>query len=335
MRKLLSLVLLVLLAWSGYWFGTATLASRAAEDWRLKRLAEGWKANWTGPETNGFPASFSSVVKDIDVKDTSGLFGWKAAEVQIDVPSYWPTAANAVWPKNMEILLGGETVTVAADRLETGLGLAPNASLTLNELTVVADDLVLDGRGWTAVLGQGRLSTRQTSGLDYAHDMLLYLRDLAPPAAILRLIDPAGQQPLYLDELRTTVTAAFDAPLDRTALKNGPPALTMLEITEFETGWGDIGLEANGQVKFDAQGVPDGRIEIRVENWLAAFEIAKALGVVRPELEQTILRTLEALASVSGTPGDIDAPLSFQKGFMSFGPIPLGPAPRVAPRQRQ
>ncbi len=57
--------------------------------------------------------------------------------------------------------------------------------------------------------------------------------------------------------------------------------------------------------------------------------VAVALGLVRPELEQTVTNMLAELAKGSGKPDTVDLPLVFEKGWMSLGPLPLGPAPRL------
>jgi hypothetical protein len=38
---------------------------------------------------------------------------------------------------------------------------------------------------------------------------------------------------------------------------------------------------------------------------------------------------LAELAKTSPDPGTVELPLAFQSGRMSFGPLPLGPAPQL------
>ncbi|NNF24090.1 MAG: DUF2125 domain-containing protein [Rhodobacteraceae bacterium] len=335
MRKLLGLLLFTAAAWCVYWFTAATYVGRGAEDWRQARLAEGWTARWSGPQTAGFPAQFSTVLRDIRLAAPGGAYAWTAPSVQIEVPSYKPTAANAIWPGTQALVLGGAEIGVKARRLETGVALSPRPSLPLEAITLVADDLGLSGPGWRATLAEGSVTTRQTPGQPLAHDLSLRLEGLALPEDVIRLIDPTGAQPGAISRVDAKLTAAFDRPLDRSALENTPPMVTMLEISDFAAQWGDIGLKARGMASIDAGGIPDGRFDLRVENWRAVFAIAKAQGLVAEGFEETALRALEGLAGLTGDPADIDAPLSFQNGFMSLGPVPLGPAPRLLPAYRQ
>ena len=54
----------------------------------------------------------------------------------------------------------------------------------------------------------------------------------------------------------------------------------------------------------------------------------------RPEAMNALNPTIlsELMAALEGPPNTLDAPLTFENGFISFGPIPLGPAPRIVIR---
>ncbi|MEM6729385.1 MAG: DUF2125 domain-containing protein, partial [Pseudomonadota bacterium] len=71
------------------------------------------------------------------------------------------------------------------------------------------------------------------------------------------------------------------------------------------------------------------RLTIKATNWREIISIGQALGTIPDGMVTTITRALEVLASLSGPPNTIDVPLSFQRGFVSLGPLPLGPAPKL------
>jgi hypothetical protein len=52
-------------------------------------------------------------------------------------------------------------------------------------------------------------------------------------------------------------------------------------------------------------------------------------GAIPTELQSALEGSLGLLARLSGNPNTIDAPLSFKKGFVSLGPIPIGRAPTL------
>ena len=91
-------------------------------------------------------------------------------------------------------------------------------------------------------------------------------------------------------------------------------------------------LNAAGELDVDVSGMPTGRITVRAKNWREMLQLAVASGVVAEGFAPTIERALELLSQMSGNPRTLDAPLSFEDGRMSFGPIPLGAAPRLVIR---
>jgi hypothetical protein len=79
-------------------------------------------------------------------------------------------------------------------------------------------------------------------------------------------------------------------------------------------------------------GVPDGRITLKITNWRDLLRVARNAGLLPEPLMPTIERAFEILAGLSGPPDTLDAPLTFANGIVSFGPVPLGPAPRLVIR---
>jgi len=59
--------------------------------------------------------------------------------------------------------------------------------------------------------------------------------------------------------------------------------------------------------------------------------ILVASGKVRPQLAPTVETMLEGLAKQTGDPEVLKIPLTMQDGWMSLGPLPLGPAPVLIP----
>ena len=88
-----------------------------------------------------------------------------------------------------------------------------------------------------------------------------------------------------------------------------------------------MALDAAGSLTVDPKGTPEGRITIRATNWRDMVAVARASGSLPEGIADTLERGLEILAGLTGNPRTIDAPLSFQNGFVSLGPIPLGRAP--------
>jgi hypothetical protein len=110
------------------------------------------------------------------------------------------------------------------------------------------------------------------------------------------------------------------------------PQVEAIRIGDLRATWGNLDLRAAGEVTVDAEGVPTGEIVVKATNWREMLTIAEATGVVPSGLVPTIERGLSLLARLSGPPETLDAPLSFRNGLVTFGPVPLGPAPRIVLR---
>ncbi len=95
---------------------------------------------------------------------------------------------------------------------------------------------------------------------------------------------------------------------------------------------GHHGARGRGDLTVDPDGIPTGRVDIRAVNWREMLEVLSGADLVPMSILPTIERGLEILAGLSGNPNTIDAALGFQNGFMSLGPVPLGPAPRLVIR---
>ena len=91
-------------------------------------------------------------------------------------------------------------------------------------------------------------------------------------------------------------------------------------------------FRAAGELTIDENGVAEGEIDIRAVEWRRILDMAVSSGMLSGNFRPAIESALELVAGLSGQPDTLDAPLSFQNGFVSFGPIPLGPAPRFVIR---
>ena len=108
--------------------------------------------------------------------------------------------------------------------------------------------------------------------------------------------------------------------------------MTAIDLDDLSARWGEITFRAAGELIVDERGVPEGKLTIKAVEWRRLLEMAVGTGMIAEVLRPTIERALELMAGLEGSPDTLDAPLTFQKGFVSLGPIPIGPAPRIVIR---
>jgi len=327
MRKLLAIALIAAGLWGGYWFVGSAAVERGLVAWFGALRAGGWTASYDSLNTAGFPSRFDTTITDLELSDPGTGLTWRAPLFQILALSYRPNHIIAALPPAQTVILPFDTVEIASDQMRGSVVFQAGTALTLDHSAFVMTNVSLTGgTGWSMGLGEGRFATRRAVARANSHDIGIEAMGLAPPVGLRRLLDPDGALPETLESLKIDATLGFDAPWDRFALEGARPRITALELNKAQITWGTLVLRASGQLTVDDQGVPTGRISVETSNWRGMLGMAVAGGLVSAAVAPTVERGLEILAS--GGPG-LTAPLSFQNGFVSFGPLPLGAAPRL------
>ena len=333
MRILLGVILVATAAWAGYWFIGSTAAERGLRGWLDARGAEGWVANYSDVSTIGFPNRFDTTITDLELADPATGIAWTAPFFQIFALSYRPNHIIAIWPDTHVFATPLERIEMQNSSIQASVVFEPGTSLVLNRSTFVIEGLTLTSNaGWTAEVPEGRLATRQTPARLNFHDIGFEATDLRPADPLLAQLDPTGLLPDRVETLKLDVTLGFDAPWDRFAIEDARPGITAVEINVVKAQWGIMERWAAGDLTVDAQGVPEGKITVKAKNWRDMLQVGVSAGWVPESLVPTIEGGFGLLASLSGDPKTLDAPLTFENGKVFFGPISLGPAPRLVLR---
>lgn len=333
MRKLIWLPAIAAALWSVYWLVGARGIEAGLRAWLEARRAEGWQAEVAEIGTDGFPLRFDTTLEAVALVDPATGLGWDAPVFRFTAPAYAPTRVTATWPADQRILTPRETIDISAARMQAALGLVTGPNLTLDTAEATLTDVVLTSSAdWTAALDSGALSTARTEADPLAHDIRFTARNLMPARFLLAELDPTGKLPRVVDALELDLRAGFDAPWDRHAIEDRRPQPTSLEIRKLRAEWGEMLLEAAGDLSVDADGIPEGSVTVRAVNWREMLEVARAGGWLPEDFLPTVERGLEVLAGLSGNPETIDAPLTLRDGYVMLGLIPIGPAPDLTIR---
>ncbi|MFP5480613.1 MAG: DUF2125 domain-containing protein [Alphaproteobacteria bacterium] len=335
MRKLLVLLLVLTTLWSGYWFVGSNAIRQGAEDWFAQAGANGLQAETTSLDVVGFPNRFDLKLEGLSLRDPATGAGWQAPFLQVFAMTWKPWHIIAALPPEQVITLPDQEVTLAAEGLRASFRARPATELPLAAVIVESGAFTARSTArWTA--GASRLVASISADEEVpgagdqpnAYVLSLTLSDLAPdPQAIDRIAAEAGL-PMQIATVRLVATATLTAPLDRFAGETNPQ-LAGLDLSDSLIAWGDLSITAQGQIAPDDQGFAAGRIEISVANYQRLVPALVAAGVIKPEIRQTVDNMLSALARETGDPNLIRLPLLMQDGRVSFGPLPLGPAPRL------
>ena len=336
MRKLLVVLILGVVLWSGYWFAGSTLLRQGAEDWFADQAAQGLTAEKTAFSVRGFPNRFDMRVEGLKLADPATGFGWQAPFAEVYSMTWKPWHIIAALPPEQVIRLPDQEVALASDRFFLSFRTRPASDLPL--AAVIVETAALDATstiGWTVKAGRSVASLsadEEVAGAGNAPNayvLALDIADLAPDPVAVAKITLASGLPDRVAVVRLRAVATLTAALDRHAADTRP-ALKTLELTEALVTWGTLSLTAKGGLARDEDGFAAGRIEIAVTNWRPLVPALVAAGTIKKELALTVENMLAALAKESGNPDVLKLPLVMNGGYMSLGPLPLGPAPMLA-----
>jgi hypothetical protein len=188
--------------------------------------------------------------------------------------------------------------------------------------------VVTSDKGWTGSAKHSVIALRQDPLRDTTYEIGVQINALALDPAIAAKLATVSGLPGVVDSMTIDAFAILTAPLDRTAAQSHP-AIDTLDIKRIGIGWDKLAIDAKGILVPDVDGLAKGTIRIEVTNWKELVPLMVGLGVVKPELSQTVENMLGTLAQSSTDPTVLKLPLTFKDGWTTLGPLPLGPAPSM------
>ncbi|SIO45714.1 hypothetical protein SAMN05444722_2278 [Rhodovulum sp. ES.010] len=328
MRLLLTLAIAAAVLWTAYWALAARGLERGLAGWIETRRAEGWAADYATIEVTGYPLRFDTALSGLMLADPDTGLAWTAPTFRIEAESHRPQRVTAIWPASQQIATPDQKIALGAGRMEGRLGFRPGVALELAEGAFTLERVSLASTAdWNAALARADLAVQAVEGRPATYAVDFNAEEMRPPAPLVALLDRAGLLPEVFQHMRVDAVLAFDAPWDRTAIEDRRPQITAVDIGKLDARWGDLALEAAGELDVNADGRPAGTLTVRATNWREMVEIARASGRLPEGLADRVEQGLGLLAGLSGRPETLDVALRFAAGQTWLGPVPLGPAP--------
>lgn len=330
MRIIITIIIIAVLGWFGYWFVGSSAQETAMKSWLENQQSNGWVANYSELEVQGFPNRFDTNVTDLEIADPNYGWSWSAPQFQVSSLSYKPNHFIAVWPQDQVISTPYRKFSVSSSDMRGSLVFHPNTSLALDRATLTIKELsVKTSEDQKSTVGSAVLAVREKPELKNTYDIALDAVDFVPSNKMKNWLDPKSLLPASFDSMKLDTTMMFDKAWDKEAVENIKPDLMRLDITTFNAKWGKLQLDAKGSVDVDTLGYPSGKISLRAKNWKDMIALAVTNGAIEPGMAKTLETGLGLVAMLSGNKETLDIPLSFSNRIMSLGPIPIGKAPRL------
>lgn len=333
MGRLIVLVLMVAGVWMGLWAVGSVLYEKELRGWIETRRSEGWAADVGALKVAGFPSRFDTTLTDVSMADPQTGVAWSAPFVQFLSLAYKPYQVIAVLPERHTFSTPLQTMTIGHEQARGSLFLEPSNSLPLDRAVIVIDALgVSSTLGWDVTLSEGRFAAERVAATVDTYRLGAELIGLQPSPKTRAALDPAGILPGVIEDMHLDATLRFTGPWDRHAIEDARPQVEAIDLDDLSAKWGDVNFRAAGKLTVDDLGVPTGQITVKAVEWRRLLEMAVGTGLVAQKVRPTLEKGLELMAMLNGRPDTLDAPLTFEKGVISLGPMPIGPAPRIVIR---
>lgn len=325
MRKLTIIVVILAALYGGYWMVGSRSVSNGAQSAIAQMQDQGWQIDVADLSTKGFPSRFDTTLSDLVLAPPARNWRYSAPFVQSFALSYAPNEVIAVLPDTQTLDLPGQSLTITADKLRGRTKVAASTDLTYQGFTAEGDNIaVASNLDWSLDVTRLLVAMRPSINGPASYDLYGELLDITLGEGL----DTARQGiPAKIEAIKADAVITLDKPLNRAtfmAIETDPVVPTALNVKDMSLTWGDVRLRANGDLTIQ-DGIPTGRITVTVANWEQVIAALTQSGVLDPNLTATYRNVAGLLAGGGDT---LDVPLIFRDGFVSAGPLPLGPAPR-------
>jgi hypothetical protein len=319
MKRLILLVLVGVVGWTGFWFVRAQSLRGSVEDWFEARRDDGWTAEYSALRVRGFPYRLDLTVEDIDLNDPERGTGWQAPFFQVLSLSYKPNHVILVFPDEQVLTLPEAVHEITSEGLKASL--VTEGDDEVERFNLEADVLNVTREGTDVALAGLRLAFERPGEEDDLYRLGIVAQDMASPQTPVTDGSTAG--------LTVQAEIGFDRPWTVRSVEDTRPQPRQIDLTMIDYQVDDLQLNLAGALEVDAKGQPYGELVLRAVNWKTLLEQARRSGEIPEGFARTLEQGLTLAAGLSGRKDTLDLPLRFEGKTVSLGVIPLGSAPRL------
>ena len=330
MKRLLLVILVAALGWSGFWFIGAQSLRNNISLWFENRQDTGWIAIYRAVSVRGFPNRFDTNFTNLELADPSTGWAWSVDFFQLFSLSYKPTHLIAVWPPQQKLSTPNSKLAIGSADMRASLVVDDPKSLALDRSSFIAKDLTVTNADQTGVRASLiSLALQRRDLATHSYQIALSAEGLGPLEETRKKIDPSTMLPSYLQLLKADMTIAFDRPWDRSALEALRPQPTAIDLHLAQATWGVLDLKIAGKLAVDAAGWPSGDVTVKASQWREILELTRSAGQLPDHVIDLTEKALAFLARLKGQDSSLDLTLTLKGQQIFFGPIAIAPAPRL------
>lgn len=331
MRRLIWLMVVLALSWSGWWVFVANSMRGGIEQWFSDRRAEGWQAETADTRLSGYPTSIDILLDRPALADPDTGVAFETPSMRLSAPAWWPGHMTVALPEQaMRVATPRTRHEVSAEAATAVLRLRPRSDLQVQEMDVGAgrwDITSPEGTVWGAEALT--LNVRQDETKPELYAFVANAPNFTPGGVPRRQLRIPQDWPIAFDSLKLEALIRFDRPFDRRTLEDVRPQPRRIDLSVAEAAWGSLSLRSAAALDVSEDGRLTGEWSLQARNWQDILTVAENAGSLPSQLRPQLDNILAALARGSGNPDAIDVTLTLRNGQIFLGFIPLGQAPRV------
>ena len=320
MKRLLAVIIMATLAYSGWWFYAAQDLRSSVTDWFDTQRSAGLGAKYADLTVRGFPNRTDLTITKPMIAAGDGTLGWRAPFLQILALSYKRGHVIVAWPDTQTLTTREGDIAVVSDGLR--------ASVIHDDGTLIRSNLEstvlnMTGPNQTLAMAAVNAALEKIDAAPAAYRVAVSVGSLAatPPQAAQNI------GPESLGSLRAELELSFDQPLTTEVLSGLPPNVTEMALTRSEIRYGAVTFRVTGNATFDTDGRATGEVTLTAENWRDAIADARESGDLPTALSDGLVELLSMLSTFGGARDALDVTLGLDRGTVLIGPIPVGKLP--------
>jgi hypothetical protein len=197
----------------------------------------------------------------------------------------------------------------------------------IKQLDFSGENVAITSVSETSKISDLKIHLRQKpdSPDDRTYDLVTVLNGLQLPERLWNRIDPKKKLGELKQTFRSEVTLSLQEPLTTKVLDGIYPNITRVDVQKLSLEMNTLKLNATGVLELAPEGWPVGDLDMVVHGWQETLAIAQQSELLSENNAAAITMALQFLSG--GNQSQIRVPLSFKRGRIFIGPIPIARAP--------
>ncbi len=320
MKRLLGVIVVATLAYSGWWFYAAQDLRSSVAEWFTEQRTAGMQADYADLTVRGFPNRTDLTITEPVLVAADGSLGWRAPFLQVLGLSYKRGHVIVAWPDTQTLTMPDGDIAVVSDGLRASV---IHEDGTLIRSNLEATVLNLSGPEQALALADVNMALQKIDAAPSSYRVAMSIGSIATSS-------PEGVPnigPDSLASLRAELELSLNQPLTFDALAGSPVQATAITLTRSEISYGAVTFKVKGDATLDSAGLATGEVTLAAENWRDAIAAARNAGDLPPALSEGLIDLLTMLSTFGGSRDALDVTLGLNRGTVLIGPIPVGQLP--------